>query len=153
MLARSSRCTVGDRLAAEVAAEDVAPQRQRQAGLVEPPLAQVDDQHELLPGVGELAFVDDQAGVDGLALEVAGRDRVEDLVEGHDDVGKSAAQAKPQGQVGRGQRARHGDRRRGQVLQRPAAGGRPPSGRSGRPCSPRRGRARSGRSGGRRRAG
>ena len=59
--------------------------------------------------VGELSLVDDQAGIDGAALVVAGNDGVEDPVEGHDHAGKRAAQAHPQRQVGGRERAGDGD--------------------------------------------
>ena len=79
MLALSSRAISSTRLVAQVLADDVAAERQGQAGLLEPPLAEVDDLVQALVAVVELALVDDQAGVD-LALG----DGREDLVERHD---------------------------------------------------------------------
>ena len=101
----------------------VGPQGQRQAGLVGPPLAEVDQQRKPLPGVGELALVDDQSRVDGDVSIVAGGHGVEDLVERHDEMSKRLAQAQPQGQKGGGQRAGDGDRLAGQPFQRPGPAG------------------------------
>ena len=68
------------RLGAEVAANDVAAERQRQAaGALEPPFAQVHDLLEAVDGVGELALVDEQAG-----LDAAVHDGLVNLVERHD---------------------------------------------------------------------
>ena len=76
MLSLSSRLISAHRLGAEVAADDVAAQRQRQPGLLLPPDAQVDDQVQALILKRELAFVDDQPGV-----ELRRGDGGEDLVE------------------------------------------------------------------------
>ena len=81
-----------DRRVAEIAADDVAAQRQRQARLLLPPHAQIDDQVQPLVLKRELAFVDDQPGV-----EFAGRDRGDDLVERHDFVREIVAEQQLQG--------------------------------------------------------
>ena len=47
-------------LVAEVAPRDVDPERERQAGLEEPPLAEVDDVVQAVLLVRELALVDEQ---------------------------------------------------------------------------------------------
>src|SRR5205823_93667 len=60
---------------------------------------------QFLFGVGQLALVDDQAGVDRLALKLAGYGRRNNLVEWHHDVSKVAAQAKTQRQVRRRERS------------------------------------------------
>ena len=77
---------VAHRRRAQVFANGVGPQRQRQAGLVVPPVAQVDDQLQTAIAIGELPFMNDQAGVDRLALILARLDRIENLVERHDHV-------------------------------------------------------------------
>ena len=64
------------RLVAEVAARDVDPERKRQAGLEQPPLAEVDGRFEAVLLVGELTLVDEEARV-----RPAGLDLVHDLVE------------------------------------------------------------------------
>ena len=94
-----------DQVVAQVLADDVAAQGQRQAGLLEPPLAEVDDLVQALVAVVELPLVDDQAGVD-LALG----DGREDLVERHDDDRHVLAQAELERQVGGRQLAGDGDR-------------------------------------------
>ena len=96
----------------------LAPNGKRQAGLVEPPLARVDDQLQVLLGVGELTFVDDQPGVDRLAFVLAGNHDVQDPIEGHDHLAELHAQAQPQGQIGGREHAGHGDRRLAIGLQR-----------------------------------
>ena len=68
------------RLGAEIAADDVAAERQRQAaGALEPPLAEVDDLVQALGRVGQLSLVNQQPGIDATVL-----DRVLDLVERDD---------------------------------------------------------------------
>ena len=67
--------------------------------------------------VGELSFVDDQAGIDGRPSYVAGNGGVEDPVEGHDHVGKRPAQAHPQRQVSGRERAGDGDGPMGKLLE------------------------------------
>ena len=104
MLSLSKRLIVRDRLRAEVAADDVAAQRQRQAGLLLPPDAEIDDQVQPLILERELPLVDDEAGVESPV-----GDRVEDLVERHHFVGEPVRQQQPQRQKRRGQRAGHGD--------------------------------------------
>ena len=72
----------GDRtavLGAEIAADGVSAEGQRQAGVLLPPDAEVDDQVQAELGIGELALVDEEAGVDA-----AGGDLVGNLVEHHD---------------------------------------------------------------------
>ncbi len=60
----------------------VAAEREREAvGFRGPPLAEIGAEDEALAAVGELAFVDDEAGVG-----FAAREGVEDLIEGDDDV-------------------------------------------------------------------
>ena len=93
---------LADRLGTEILADGVGAQRQRQVGFLEPPLAQVDDQMQILLGVGELAFVDDQPGVDRLALVLAGDHDIEDFVERNDDMVEINAQTHPQAQIGGG---------------------------------------------------
>ena len=90
-------------LGADVAAGDVSAQRQRQAGLEQPPLAQVDDLLQALGLVRELALVDQQAGIGS-----AGLDLVEDLVERHRAIAE-LAHAHPQHEERGRQLARDGD--------------------------------------------
>ena len=84
-------------LPAQIATGDVGPERQREAGLEQPPLAEVDHLLQALGLVGELTLVDQQPGV-GLAR----LDRVEDLVE-RDDAVPEVAQDHPQDE----ERGRH----------------------------------------------
>ena len=63
MLSLSSRLISLISRGAEVAADHVAAQRQRQAGLLLPPDAEVDDQVQALVLERELPLVDDQPGV------------------------------------------------------------------------------------------
>src|SRR5437868_8440987 len=65
----------------DVFAQNVSAQRQWQARLALPPFAEVDDLCESRALVGELALVNDQAGIGFAALH-----RVEDLVERNYDV-------------------------------------------------------------------
>ena len=58
-----------------------------------PPDSQIDDQVQAGGLIGELAFMDDQAGV-GLAVA----DVLEDLVEGDEEVGESGQRAAGSGQ-------------------------------------------------------
>ena len=62
---------VANGLGAQILAERVGAQRQRQAGFVVPPLAQIDDQLQTAIAVGQLPFVDDQPGIDRLAFVLA----------------------------------------------------------------------------------
>ena len=132
--ADSSRRTSG----AEVAAGDVRAERQRQARLGEPPLAEVDHLLQAGRAVGQLALVDQEPGV-GLA----GRDLVHDLVERHLAPGE-LAESQPQREERRRHPARHGDLDAGAARPRSAARGRRRSARSRSPCSPRAGAGRTG---------
>ena len=111
---------VADRLDAEVLADPVGAQRQRQAGVLEPPLARVDDQFQPLVGVGQLPFVDDQPGIDAPPFILPGRHGVENPVEGDDHVVEIDAQAEPQGEIGGGSQPGHGNRGAGQLVERHA---------------------------------
>jgi hypothetical protein len=88
---------------AERAADGVAAQRQHQAGGFAPPDAEVEHLVEAAGGVGELALVDDEAGV-----EVAGQNLGNDLVEGDGD-GLEAGIEDLERQIGGGQGAGNGD--------------------------------------------
>src|SRR5438874_995295 len=94
---------VEQRARPEVATRDVRAERQRQPGVQQPPLAEVDDLLEPRIGVGQLALVDQQPRVGP-----AGDDLVHDPVERHLAVAE-AADAHPQDEEGRRQLARHGD--------------------------------------------
>ena len=93
-LFEEGRHLVHDRLA-EVFADGVGPERQRQAGPFQPPFAEVDDQMQSLIAIGQLPFVDDEAGVG-----FAPFNDVEDLVELMDDVVEGTAFARAS--VGKG---------------------------------------------------
>ena len=54
---------LADGCVAEIVADHVAAQRQRQSGLFLPPDAEIDDQLQTLILKGELAFVNDEPGV------------------------------------------------------------------------------------------
>ena len=81
MLSRMICGKLSAHLGLEILAHDVAAERQRQAGLVLPPFAEVHDLREAVARVRELALVNDQSGVGIAALH-----RIENLVEGHHDV-------------------------------------------------------------------
>src|SRR5579864_6565976 len=70
---------IADRLGPQVAADDVAPQRQRQSRPRLPPDPQIDDQMQALIPIRKLPFVNDQAGV-----KLARGHCRNDLVEWHD---------------------------------------------------------------------
>ena len=112
----------------EVAANDVAAERQRQAvGALGPPLAEVDELPQALLLVGELAFVNQQP-----RLDLAVAHGLEDLVKRHHDV-LHVGLVEPQREKRGRQRARN--RHRDAVERgRSVACARPPSGRSCRPC-------------------
>ena len=74
-----------------------------------PPLAHVHDQLQVLIGVGELPLVDNQTGVDLLALVLSGDGRLDNLVKRHFDVFEVRLQAHSERQVRRGQCAGNGD--------------------------------------------
>ena len=59
---------LGSVLVAEVAPGDVDPERQRQTGLEQPPLAEVDDLLQPVGLVRELALVDQEPGVGAARL-------------------------------------------------------------------------------------
>ena len=134
-----------DQLRAEIAANHVAAERQRQAaGAIRPPLAEVDELAQPFLLVGELPFVNQQAGLD---LAVA--HGLEDLVERHHDV-FDVGLVQPQREKRGRQRARESRRVRHRATSgRPCA--RRPSGRSCRPCWRRAAAGCTCRSGGRRR--
>ena len=69
---------------AEGAADGVSAERQDEAGGFAPPDAEIEDLVEAAGGVGELAFVDDEAGI-----EVAGEYLGNNLIEGNDTVWSS----------------------------------------------------------------
>jgi hypothetical protein len=74
-----------------------------QAGLLAPPDAEVEELVQAVVGVGELALVDDEAGV-----ELAGDDGGDDLVEGDGD-GLDLGGEELEGEVGGGEGAGDGD--------------------------------------------
>ena len=86
MLARRWREILLRQLGAQVLPDDVAAERQGQAGLLEPPFAHV--RHEVEPALreGELAFVDEEAHV-----HVAVHHGVLDRVERSEDRVKSGS--------------------------------------------------------------
>src|SRR5439155_18568526 len=69
---------VEQRARPKVATRDVRTERQRQPGVQQPPLAEVDDLLEPRIGIGQLALVDQQP-----RIGAAGDDLVDDLVEPH----------------------------------------------------------------------
>ena len=92
----------GDR--PQIAADGIAPQREREPCLGEPPLPQIDDQVETLVLKRELTFVNYQSGV-GLP----GGDDIQNLIEGMHFIAERIAEQKLEGQKRRRQRPRHGD--------------------------------------------
>src|SRR5690348_4390073 len=92
-----------DHLAAEVSADRVAAERQRQARLLHPPSAEVGPEMEPAVGIRELPFVNEQAHID-----VARMDRVLDAVE-RQDHGRYLALIQHEGEIGGGELSRHPD--------------------------------------------
>ena len=88
---------------AQRAADGVAAEGKRKAGLFAPPLTEVEELDEAVVGVGELTFVDDEAG-----FELACDDGGDDLVEG-DDRGFDLGSEELEGEVGGGEGAGNGD--------------------------------------------
>ena len=80
MLAWRSRAICVDDRAAEIPPDRVAAERQGQAGVLQPPRAEIGPEVEAGVGVGELALVDQQPDV-----HLAPLDRVLDPVERHHD--------------------------------------------------------------------
>ena len=79
MLSRRRCRDLRHQFRSQAAANRISSQRQRQAGHFLPPPAQIDDAMQSRLVVGELSFVDDQAG-----LVLAFEHLRDDLVEGHD---------------------------------------------------------------------
>src|ERR1700733_7393843 len=102
---------------AEGAADGVAAEGEGKTGLFAPPLAEVEELDEAIVGVGELAFVDDEAGV-----ELACYDRGEDLVEGDGD-GLVLGGEELEREVGGGEGAGDRDARLLDVVERELARG------------------------------
>src|ERR1035437_1062585 len=100
-----------ERFCAQGAADRVAPQGQDQAGGLAPPDAEVEDLVEAAGAVGELALMDDEAGIVG-----SGQNRGDDLVEGH-GLGLDGRIEDFQGQIGGGEGAGDGDLDFAQVLE------------------------------------
>ena len=88
---------------AQRAANGVAAERQHKAGGFAPPDAEIENLVEAAGGVGELALVDDQAGV-----EFAGQNLGDDLIEGNGD-GFDGRIEDFEREIGGGQRAGNGD--------------------------------------------
>ena len=105
MLSRSALVVIRMVSSPRDAANGVAAEGQRQAGLLAPPLAEVERFDQAVVAVGELAFVDDEAGV-----ELARDDRGNDLVEGDGD-GLDLGGEELEREEGGGQRAGHRDAR------------------------------------------
>ena len=100
MLSRNAPDTLAVSSGPEAAPDRIASQRQRQPGDFQPPLAQVHNALQAGFGVGQLAFVDDEA-----SFVFAFHHLRDDLIEGH-DLGLDSRREKPQRQVSGGQRAR-----------------------------------------------
>ena len=103
MLSLSSRL-IWRMVAAEIAADDIAAQGQRQPGLLLPPDAEIDDQLQALILKRQLPFVNDQAGV-----EFARGDGRDDFVERQTSYAKLSLEQQTQGEKRRRQGAGHGD--------------------------------------------
>ena len=140
MLARRSRAIWSMTAAPEIPADRVAAQRKGQAGVLQPPGAEVGPEVKPGVGVGELALVDQQADI-----HVAPVDRVLDLVERDHDL-DHVGLVELEREVGGGEHA--GDAHpepaeRGPGVGRAAAVSPPAAGRTRRPS---RSRSRAGRS-------
>ena len=105
MLSLSSRAIRETIACAQVLPNDVAPQRQRQPRLLEPPLPQVDHLVKTLVPVIELTFVNQKPRVDASFSH-----RRQDLVERHHRDRHILAQAELERQVSRRELARNRDR-------------------------------------------
>jgi hypothetical protein len=93
----------GERFRAKRAANGVAAEGEGKASLLAPPLAEVEEFNEAVVGVGELAFVNDEA-----CFELACDDGGDDLIEGNDgsfDVWGEELER----EIGGGKGARDGD--------------------------------------------
>ena len=90
-------------LGPEGTTDGITAEWQGQAGLLVPPLAEVEEFDEAIVGVGELALVDDEAGV-----ELSGDDGGDDLVEG-DELGFDVGGEEFEGEVGGGEGAGDSD--------------------------------------------
>ena len=88
---------------AEAALDGVAAEWERQAGLLAPPAAEVNDLVQAALGVSQLAFVNDEARV-----ELAGDHLRDDFVERH-GRGFDFRREQLQREIGRRQRAGDGD--------------------------------------------
>jgi hypothetical protein len=101
---------------AKGAADGVSAEGKGKTGLFAPPLAEVEEFDEAIVGVGELAFVDDEAGV-----ELACYDRGDDLVEGDGD-GFDLGGEEFESEVGGGEGAGDRDARLLDFVERELAG-------------------------------
>ena len=95
MLSRKCRGDAGHQFGSEAATNGIASQRQRQPGDFLPPLSEIDDAMQAGLVVGQLAFVNDEAG-----LLLAFEHLRNDLIEGH-DVGFDSGGEKFEHQVRR----------------------------------------------------
>ena len=100
MLSRRAAGYFRGQLRSQTALDRVATQRQRQPGNFQPPLAQVHNALQTGFGIGQLPFMDDEAG-----LVITSHDLGNDLVEGH-DFGFNPGREKPQREICRGQSSR-----------------------------------------------
>ncbi len=98
------RVTLSDVFRAEVAADDISAEGEREAGAFHPPLAEVEAADHAVILVGELAFVNDESGVG-----VSGFDVLKDFVEGFNDVAEAFADGDGGGEEGGGHGAGDGD--------------------------------------------
>ena len=111
---------------AEGAADGVAAERQDEAGGFAPPDAEVENFVEAAGGVGELAFVDDEAGI-----EVSGENFGDDLIEGDGD-GFDGRVEDFEGEIGGGEGAGDGDLDAAEIFRCERLAWRRPWGRSPR---------------------
>src|SRR5206468_8219561 len=105
---------------AQVAPDDIAAERERETGLLEPPCAEVLPELEALLGVGQLALVNQEPDL-GFAREDGGADPIE-----RDHQRLHFGLEKPEGEVGRGPEPGYGDPlspERGARIGGPRAGG------------------------------
>ena len=92
----------------QAAADGVAAQGQRKSGLLAPPLAQIEHTVKTVGGIGELALVDDEPGV-----EVARQYFRNDFVKGNRDCFDSGTK-QLESEVSGGQRTGNRDLARGE---------------------------------------
>src|SRR3954462_12005550 len=95
---------------AQILANDICSQGQRQTSTIFPPLAEIDDQAQVLLTIGELAFMNNEAGIDLSSLVFLRYHGRDDLIKRHLDTIEIRFEVQAKCQVRAGQLAGYGDR-------------------------------------------